>query len=87
MEGFVFYSAAALAGVLAICPRGRRPPCPDPVGKSLIGLLFGVIAAVAYYFLFVGKRALECYDIVAVILYAYLFSHFIWILFFTEKET
>jgi len=86
MEKIMFYVAAALAGVLAICPGGRKPPCPDPVAKSLLGLVFGVIAAIAYYFLFVGKRALECCDIIAVVLIAFLFSHFIWILFFAKKE-
>ncbi|MFZ2055102.1 MAG: hypothetical protein WAU81_13020 [Candidatus Aminicenantales bacterium] len=86
MDKIIFYAASALAGFLAICPRGKKPPCPDPLAKSLLGLVMGVIAAIAYYFLFVGTRALECCDIIAVVLIAFLFSHFIWTLFFAKKE-
>jgi len=86
MDYFVFYGIAVLAAYKALCPDGRRPPCPDPVGLILIGLIIGAIAAVAYYFLFVAKRALECCDLIAVALLAYLFTHFIWTLFFRKKQ-
>jgi hypothetical protein len=86
MDKIIFYVAPALAGFLAFCPRGHKPPCPDPLAKVLLGFVLGVIAAIAYYFLFVGTRALESCDIIAVVLLAYLFSHFIWVFFFGKKE-
>jgi len=86
MEIAIFYGVAALAGFAAICPRGRKPPCPDPIAASLWGLVIGVLAAVAYYFLFLAKRSLESGDLLAVALVAYLLSHFIWIFFFAKRE-
>jgi hypothetical protein len=84
-ETFVLYSFAAFAGHLGFCPWGPRRPCPDPL-KPLLGLVFGVIAALAYDLLFLGKRALEVNDLFAVALIAFLFSYFINILFFPKRE-
>ncbi len=82
-----FFVVAVLAAYKGWCPRGQRPPCPDPVGKTLIGgIITGVTAALAYYFLFVGKRALECCDLIAVILIAFLFAVLIQTLFFAKRE-
>lgn len=86
MEYVIFYAFAVLAGFKSMCPQGGRPPCPDPVAKALFGFITGAIAAVAYFFLFIGSRALECCDLIAVSILAYLFSHFIWAFFFTKKE-
>jgi hypothetical protein len=86
MKEVIFYGVAALAGFLAICPGGRKPPCPDPIAASLWGLVMGGLAGVAYYFLFLGKRALESWDLLAVALVAFLLSHFIWIFFFAKRE-
>lgn len=82
-----FIVVAVLAAYKGWCPRGHRPPCPDPVGKVLLGgTITGAIAGFAYYFLFIGKRALECYDLIAVILIAFLFAVFIQTLFFAKRE-
>ena len=86
MEKVILYTVAALAGYLAICPPGRRRPCPDPLAKSSLGLVFGAIAAIGYVFLFLGKRAVEPCDLIAAGFIAYVFTNFIWTLFFTEKE-
>lgn len=86
MVEVMYFSFAALAGAVAFCPRGHRPPCPDPLMKSLVGLVFGAIAGVAYLLLFIGKRAIECCDLIAVAIIAYLFALFIFNLFFAKKE-
>jgi len=89
MEHIVFYAVAAFAGLRALCPPDAglrdRDPCPDPLARVLYGFITGAIAASAYFFLFVGKRALECCDLIAVAILAYLFSYFIWALFFAKK--
>ena len=81
---------AVFAGFRALCPPwatvADRPPCPDPLGRVLFGFIAGAIAALAYFFLFVGKRALECCDLIAVSILAYLFSYLIWALFFAKKR-
>jgi len=86
MEKLMLYVVGALAGHLAICPPGRRRPCPDPLAKSLLGLVIGAIAVIGYVFLFLGKRAIVPPDLIATGLTAYLFSNFIWTLLFTKKE-
>lgn len=89
MHQIIFYGVAALAGFRALCPPDAglrdRDPCPDPLARILFGFITGAIAAVAYFFLFVGKRALEVCDLIAVAMLAYLFSYFIWALFFAKK--
>jgi len=79
------YIVGALAGILAFCPWGGRRPCPDP-RISLLGLVFGAIAAVGYDLLFLGKRALEVNDLFAVALLAFLFSYAVSIIFFPKRE-
>lgn len=86
MEKVLFFAFAALAGYAAWCPRGGRPPCPDPVSKALFGLIVGAIAGLAYLLLFLGKRAVECCDLIAVAIIAYLFALFIYTLFFAKRE-
>jgi len=83
----LLFSGAVLAGYLAWCPRGGRPPCPDPIVKTLFGgFITGAIAGAAYLFLFVKDRAVECCDLIAVAVIAYLFALFIYTLFFAKKE-
>ncbi len=86
MEKVMLYLVGAFAGHLAICPPGRRRPCPDPLVKSLVGAGIGAIAVLGYVFLFSGKRAFGPSDLIAVGLTAYLFTNFIWNLFFAKKE-
>jgi hypothetical protein len=90
MPQIIFYGIAIFAGFRALCPptAGFRDhdPCPDPLGKVLFAIFAGAIAAVAYIFLFMGNRALEWGDLIAVSILAYLFSNFIWTLFFTKRE-
>jgi hypothetical protein len=86
MERVMLYIIGVLAGHVASCPPGRGRPCPDPLFKSLFGPVIGVIGVIGYVFLFLGKRAIEPCDLIAAGLIAYLFSHFIWTLFFTKKE-
>jgi hypothetical protein len=85
-----FYAIAVLAGFRALCPPSQGAleydPCPDPLARVVYGFIAGAIAAVGYFFLFVGKRALECCDLIAVAILAYLFSYFIWALFFAKKS-
>ena len=50
------------------------------------GLTWGKIAGVAYLLLFIGKRAIECCDLIAVAIIAYLFALFIYTLFLAKKE-
>ncbi len=82
----LFFAFAAFAGYAAWCPRGGKPPCPDPVVKALFGLIVGAIAGLAYLLLFIGKRAIECCDLIAVAIIAYLFALFIYTLFFAKRE-
>lgn len=86
MVTIMYFSFAALAGYAAFCPRGGKPPCPDPVLKTLFGLVVGAIAGIAHLFLFIGKRDIECCDLIAVAVIGYLFAHFIYTLFFAKKE-
>jgi len=73
----------ALAGLRAICPRGGDD-CPKL--RVVLGLILGAVAGVCYILLFLGKRALECCDLIALILVAYLFTFFI-SNFLPEKKT
>jgi hypothetical protein len=86
----IIYGIAIFAGFRALCPPSAgvrdHDPCPDPLGKVLFAIFGGAIAAVAYLYFFIGKRTLECCDLIAVAIFAYLFSHFIWTLFFAKKE-
>lgn len=86
MEKVIFFAFAALAGYVAFCPRGGKPPCPGPLAKTLFGLVVGAVAGVAYLLLFIGKRAIECCDLIAVAVIAYLFALFIYTLFLAKKE-
>ena len=81
-----FFAVAALAGYAAFCPRGGKPPCPGPLAKTLFGLVVGAVAGLAYLLLFIGKRAIECCDLIAVAVIAYLFALFIYTLFLAKKE-
>jgi hypothetical protein len=75
------------ASVKSICPGGRRPPCPDPLRMLLGAFLLGGIATALYVFLFMGKRAFECCDLIAIAVFSYLFTHFFWTLFSKKSET
>ena len=86
MEKAILIVVSGLAGYFAFCPRGGKPPCPGPLAKSLFGLVVGAIAGIAYLLLFIGKRVIECCDLIAVAVIAYLFALFIYTLFLAKKE-
>jgi hypothetical protein len=87
MEKVLFFAFAALAGYLGWCPRGGRPPCPDPIAKTLFGgLISGALAGIAYLFLFLKDGIVECCDLIAVAVLAYLFALFIHTLFFAKAK-
>jgi hypothetical protein len=48
--------------------------------------LLGGIATALYVFLFMGKRAFECCDLIAIAVFSYLFTHFFWTLFSKKSE-
>jgi len=83
----LLFTSAALAGYAAFCPRGGKPPCPDPMFKTLSGLVVGAIGGLAYLLLFIKGRAIECCDLIAVAVIAYLFALLIYTLFFAKKGT
>lgn len=88
METALLFSASVLAAYRGWCPRGGRPPCPEPLMKTLLGgIITGAIAGASYLFMFVGKRALESCDLIAVIIIAYLFATFIQTLFFAKGKS
>ena len=83
----LLFTSAVLAGYLAWCPRGGKPPCPDPLIKTLFGgLISGAIAGVAYLLLFIKDRGVECCDLIAVAVISYLFALFIYTLFFAKSK-
>ncbi|MBN1222688.1 MAG: hypothetical protein JXB23_05535 [Candidatus Aminicenantes bacterium] len=65
---------AGFAGGVAKCPR-EGENCPKL--RVLWGFILGVVAAVVYILVFLGGRVLECCDLIAIILVAYLFTYFI----------
>lgn len=83
---FLAFGIGISASVKSICPGGRRPPCPDPLWMILGAFLLGGIATALYVFLFMGKRAFECCDLIAIAVFSYLFTHFFWTLFSKKRE-
>jgi hypothetical protein len=65
---------AGFAGVAAKCPRGDDD-CP--ILRALFGFVLGLVAVIVYILVFLGGRVLECCDLIAIILVAYLFTYFI----------